>query len=178
MGAVLRQAVSTASARTGLDLRLKFNPATSGYARTLVDWGEHELIVDVNSGESARMQTDPRLLDLPYSDLREARHAIRTVSLEEILGNKWYMLDDRKEPRDLYDLWAGLCAFDVPFESIAEGYVAKYGTAPQRWRLERAKALKRDWEIRLAHQLRELPDFDEAWNCVAEVFDQWEASRV
>jgi predicted nucleotidyltransferase component of viral defense system len=175
---VLLEGVSTASERTGMALQLEFNPPTGGYARSTVRWSEGELIVDVNSGETARMPTDARRLDLPYSDLREKERLIPTVSLEEILGNKWYMLDDRKEPRDLYDIWAALCVFDVRYESVAEGYLAKYSTRPRRWRLERAKELKAGWETRLAHQLRDLPDFDEAWDCVAESFDRWEAAQV
>lgn len=180
VGAVLRQGVSTSSARTGLDLKLKFNAPKDGYARSFIGWEEAELIVDVNSGESARMPTEPRPLDLPYSDLREEERVIPVVSLEEILGNKWNMIgdEDRNEPRDLYDLWAALCLFDVSFESVAEGYRAKYAALPMSWRLERAKDLKRNWGIRLAHQLRELPDFEQAWGCVAGAFDQWEASRA
>jgi predicted nucleotidyltransferase component of viral defense system len=174
--AAFGRALSIARERTGFALELEFNPPAHGYAQSLVRWNGEELKLDINAGEQPRMPPQVRELDLPYSDLADARCAMSVVAVEEILANKWYMLDDRNEARDLYDLWAGLCRFDLPFDSIAAGYRARYATSPMRWRLDRARRREADWDNRLAHQLNDLPTFDEAWSCVALHFDAWEKS--
>jgi len=113
---------------------------------------------------------------LPYSDLQDHREVL-VLKLEEILGNKWYMLDDREEPRDLFDIWSGLCRFDVPFADLATGHKAKYGALPQASQIERARRLKRLWEIRLDYQVADLPRFEEAYSAVRQKFDDWHAAR-
>jgi len=174
---LLSEAIELAEARTGIPLDLRFGSPAGGYWQSLVVWSDQELTIDINAGESARMPVEMRSLDLPYQDFRDNRYEIPTIALEEILGNKWYMLDDRDEPRDLYDLWAALCRFQVPFEDVAAGWSAKYQGVPKKWLLVRAKRLESAWEERLAHQLDELPAFGQAWACIEEVFDTWEQGR-
>ena len=174
--AAFGQAIAIARERTGIGLELEYNPPSHGYAQSLVRWNGEELKLDINAGEKPRMAPQVRELDLPYSDLADTPYAMSVVAVEEILANKWYMLDDRNEPRDLYDLWAGLCRFDFPFDSIAAGYRARYAALPMRWRLERARRLETSWEGRLAHQLNDLPTFEEGWSCVAQHFDAWAES--
>jgi hypothetical protein len=81
------------------------------------------------------------------------------VELAEILGNKWFMLgdDDRREPRDLYDVWAGLIRFEVPFSELARGHRAKYGFGPQEGQLTRALRLQALWEMPWHTNLRSCP---------------------
>ncbi len=173
----LRDGVRTSAARTGLALELDLTRPAEGWTRSTVRWDDRAIVLDVNRGERAYLPVERRTLDLPYSDLRDADREMEVVALEEILGNKWYMLDDRQEPRDLFDLWAGLCRFGVPFELVAQGYRAKYGSLPGLWRLERAARLEADWELRLAYQVQDLPTFDEAHTAVRGKFEEWAEGR-
>lgn len=86
-------------------------------------------------------------LSFPYSDLGDRERNIEVVDLAEILGNKWHMLEepDRKEPRDLFDIWAGLQR-GVSFDEIARGHEAKYGYLPTVQPLKQAVGLSRLWE--------------------------------
>ncbi|MGZ5307361.1 MAG: nucleotidyl transferase AbiEii/AbiGii toxin family protein, partial [Actinomycetota bacterium] len=98
-----------------------------------------------------------------------------TVALPEILGNKWYMVDDRSEPRDLFAVWWGLCREGNDFADLARGHLAKYGFRPVRQVLNEArKRLPGRWEERLAHQLRALPEFDQVLRQVAGRYEAWE----
>ena len=96
------------------------------------------------------------------------------MALEEILANKLYMLDDRDEPRDLFDLWFGICVKDVALEQISEAFREKYGGRPGLWRVERARKLEKTWDDRLGHQVRDLPRFKEVFAAVLGKVREWE----
>jgi predicted nucleotidyltransferase component of viral defense system len=142
--------------------------------RAMVGWAEVQLAVDLNRAERLALPIGRRDLDLPYSDLSPEARAIRVVALEEILANKWYMLDDRKEPRDLYDLWSGICVRDAPLDSVADAFRAKYRAKPTLWRIERAQKLEAAWEARLAHQVSDLPPFRDVFDEVYASVQAWE----
>ncbi|MCI0634921.1 MAG: hypothetical protein L0206_13540 [Actinobacteria bacterium] len=91
-----------------------------------------------------------------------------------ILANKWYMLDDRKEPRGLFDLWSGICVREVSLDWVAEGFEAKYRAKPSLWRIERARKLEAAWEERLAHQVNDLPPFRDVYGQVRARVRAWE----
>jgi predicted nucleotidyltransferase component of viral defense system len=174
---VLARAVDIASASTGFSLAIEFARPRNDWARSLIDWDDQRLVVDVNGRERASMVPQRRRLELPYSDLQADRE-ILVLRLEEILGNKWYMLDDREEPRDLFDIWSGLCRFDAPFADLATGHKAKYSALPQASKIERARRLKRLWEIRLDYQVADLPGFEETYRAVRQKFDDWHAEKT
>lgn len=142
--------------------------------RALVGWGEARLAVDLNRVERPALPIHRRELDLPYSDLDSPLRRIPVVALEEILANKWYMLDDRKEPRDLYDLWTGICGRGLPLDSVADAFEAKYLAKPSLWRIERARKVEAAWEERLAHQVNDLPPFGEVFGEVHATVLAWE----
>jgi predicted nucleotidyltransferase component of viral defense system len=169
--------VESASSLASIDLALDVGPRKHGWSRSYVRSGEGELLIDVNFGERVYLPVEDHPLDLPYSDLRDRTRTIQCVSLAEILGNKWFMLadDERKEPRDLYDVWAGLCRFDTPFDEVVHGHKAKYGFTPSEGQLKQAQRLKAVWESRLAHQLGDLPAFDEAYAAVRDKYEEWRA---
>lgn len=172
----LEPAVSLAAERTGLSLHLRTEPPRHGRYRTFVEWEEHAVLVDVVMEDEVAVEPDSLPLDLPYSDLRERKVEARVLVLAEILGNKWFMLDDRMEPRDLFDLWAALTRFGVPFDDISKGHKARYGYNPNSGALQGAKRLRDLWEVRLEHQLSELPTFDEAYAAVASAFAVWKSA--
>ncbi len=181
---VLTRAAQTAGEASGLALQLEFHPPRGGWSRSLIKWPDEppdrdrELIIDVNRNERAYLPVETERITLPYQDLSGLEAVIPTVALAEILGNKWFMIDDaeRREPRDLFDIWAGLCQFNVPFEEVRRGHKAKYGWFPQRLQPERVRRLATAWEDRLAHQVGKLPSIDRVLHDVAAVFDAWEAS--
>lgn len=142
-----------------------------------MEWESHELLVDVVLDGEIALVPDLLPLDLPYSDLGDTRVEARVLVLGEILGNKWFMLDDRIEPRDLYDLWAAVSKFDVSFDEIVKGHKARYGYNPSSGALQGAKRLRDLWEVRLEHQLSELPTFDEAYSAVADAFEAWKLTQ-
>jgi len=134
----------------------------------------------VKLGEQAYLPVEEGAVDLPYSDLRGGERRVPVVALPEILGNKWFMLgdDDRREPRDLDDVWAGLTRFGVPFSELARGHRAKYGFGPQDAQLTRALRLQPLWEMRLAHQLAELPGFEDAYAAVLQRLTEWQTTST
>lgn len=171
----LGASVAESSKRIGRSLTFGFGSPREGWSRSTVESEFGELLIDINLEENAYLPVKEERLNLPYSDLEE-EIGIRCVSTSEILGNKWFMLDDRKEPRDLYDLWAAFTQFDVPFEMVDRGHQAKYGYPPLRHSLNAARQLDGKWEMRLRHQLSELPSLDEVLKDVEEIFEAWVTS--
>jgi predicted nucleotidyltransferase component of viral defense system len=168
----LQGVVGIAIKTTGLPLRIEIGNFRDGRSRSLVRWGKSELLIDISANEHAFMPPVDGLLALPYRDLRSAPRRMLTMAHTEILGNKWFMLSDRREPRDLYDIWAGLQR-DVAFEEIAAGHQATYAFRPTSASLSSARALKPLWEGRLAHQIGNLPAFDEVHQAVSDAFESW-----
>lgn len=172
----LEAAISQASQQTRWDLSLDFGRVRSGWSRSTVRSEHGELLIDLNVGERAFLNIESQPVTLPYSDLHESPRTVSTVALAEILGNKWYMLGDneRREPRDLYDVWAALKIFGVAFRDIAMGHKAKYGYLPQLYSLKRARQLENLWDQRLGHQLANLPTFGDVYAHVLQAFEDWE----
>ena len=173
----LENAVGVARERTTLNLKLTYGSPQDSWSRSMVQWADHELILDVNMDETVALGSSEEKADLPYRDLQELKAIIPVFSLSEILGNKWFMLNDRTEPRDLFDVWSGLINFGVEFEAIESGHQARYGNAPNRGSLYNAERLEGPWETRLAHQLADLPPFKKVYADVKGQFDEWQERR-
>lgn len=129
-----------------------------------------EILIDVV--QQAPVRRVVARLDLPYGDL-PGDLSVDVVAVEEILADKWFMLEDRDEPRDLFDLWTGLTSRGLAFGPIAELHTAKYGHAPMIESLTRAKRLAAGWDVRLAHQIPHLPDFTRVLEDVTRVAKSW-----
>lgn len=173
----LGDAVRVARERTTLPLELAYAPPRGSLSRSTIQWSDHELLLDINMDTAVAMGSSEGRVDLPYKDLQEIETIIPVFSLTEILGNKWYMLNDRTEPRDLFDVWTGLVQFAVEFEEIERGHRAKYGYAPSPGSIHNAKRLEGPWEIRLAHQLADLPPFKQVYREVKREFKGWQERR-
>lgn len=170
---VLSRAVERASRRTGFRLSLAFGTPKKDLSRSVVRWEDAGIVIDIGGREPPSIAPQPRKLDLPYSDLKDRDREVTVLTIEEILGNKWYMLDERDEPRDLFDIWSGLCQLEIPFGSLAVGHKAKHGFPPQVSQLKRARRLKDLWEMRLGHQVGDLPEFEGAYGAVRGKLDDW-----
>jgi predicted nucleotidyltransferase component of viral defense system len=176
-----RRAVRRAQETTGIELSLDFGTPRGDRSRSIVDWttdwgSAGSLLIDVVRGEEPALPKEDRELNLPYSDLADG-HALPVLPLADILGSKWGMLDDRDEPRDLFDVWFALTQALVPFEALALGYRARYGHDPIPAFLKRAERLRRSWQERLIHQMKNLPDFDEVLGSVRAIVQDWESDR-
>lgn len=171
----LESAVAKSSDRLERSLNLKFGPSKKGWSRSTIESEFGEMLLDLNLEERTYLPVEEEALNLPYSDLDESV-TIRAVSIPEILGNKWFMLKDRGEPRDLYDLWAGFTKFDVSFEAVERGHRAKYGFPPLLEGLKAARGFEEKWETRLRHQLSNLPSLDEVVSNMQAIFDSWASS--
>lgn len=176
-----RRIVLRAKTSTGIDLDLEFGAPRRDRSRSLVRWSTPwdtagSVVIDVVRWSKLQLPKEERVMSLPYSDLAKER-SVPVLQLAEIVGTKWGMLDDRDEPRDLFDLWWGLTQGDLPFDEIARGHRATYGHDPLRHFLERASRLRRLWHDRLGHQVSDLPDFDVVLASVRSSFDSWEAGR-
>lgn len=155
-----------------------YGPPKQAMSRSSVRWGSNQINVDINLFEKTNLPVERRPLLLPYEAFRDQPLTIPTVDLREILGNKWFMLEDRSEPRDLYDVWCAVVQRSVPFEDLALGYRAKYGHLPHRQFLSAAKKRLSDaWVQRLAHQIRDLPDLEHVIREVLDIYDSWTAER-
>lgn len=177
---VERRAVRRARETTGIELSLDFGAPRSNRSRSIVnwtsDWGSAgSLLIDVVRGEKPALPEEDRELNLPYSDLAEDR-AVPVLPLADILGSKWGMLDERDEPRDLFDVWFALTQAGVPFKALAFGHRARYGYDPIPAFLTQAERLRHAWQERLAHQMSDLPEFDVVLGNVKSIVDEWEPS--
>lgn len=169
----LRDAIEVARRRTTLDLMLDFGVSREGWSRSTVRWADRELLLDVNSEVEVALGSSRQQIDLPYRDLQGREATIEVVSLSEIMGNKWYMLNDRREPRDLFDVWSGLTRFEIPFDDLDRGHRARYGYPPSPGSLDNVRSLEPLWETRLAHQLADLPSFAKVFREVKREFESW-----
>ena len=134
------------------------------------------LVLDVVTSEAATLPVISRPPVLPYSDIADDDIAIPTTDLREILANKWLMLDDRDEPRDLFDLWWGIGREGIPFGAITEACATRYGYTPMPASIEKARRLERAWTQRLGYQLADLPSFGDVLSTIERAFDAWRAS--
>lgn len=167
---IIARAVDVAGSRTADGVMIASSSSSGHRLRTVVRSARGEILVDVVRQTPMRAET--ARLHLPYSDLPDDL-SIDVVAVEEILADKWFMLEDRDEPRDLFDLWTGLVAREIPFGSVADVHAAKHGYQPVLESLPRARRLRTGWSIRLAHQIPNLPDFDRVIDEVAAVAHAW-----
>ena len=172
-----RRAVRRAQQTTSIELSLEFGAPRRNRSRSIVDWttawgSVGSLLLDVVRGEKPALPVEDGELNLPYSDI-SGDHALPVLPLADILGSKWGMLDERDEPRDLFDVWFALTYAGVPFEALALGHRARYGYDPIPAFLTRAERLRRSWQERLARQMKDLPDFDEVLGDVRSIVEEW-----
>lgn len=105
-----------------------------------------------------------------FDDLPEMR-TVRVYAIEEIVVEKLVALSDRarNEPRDLYDLWYLLGSSDLRLDELRAELDAKLAFRQRTAAgLEQVVAGKEDrlrrlWSGRLAHQMSQLPAFDNVY---------------
>lgn len=143
---------------TGVQIVPPFAPPTAqGRRRVDLAWQpSHRLQLDFSWHEPTVQR--PQLITLANPFGGETMPRLPIWTLEEIMANKWSMLDDRAEPRDLFDLWFGLTNDHIVWAQLADCHEQKYGYRPQVSNLSR-RDLEERWSNRLSHQIRDLPSF-------------------
>jgi uncharacterized protein len=117
-----------------------------------------------------------------FDDLPEGS-TVKVYAIEEIVVEKLLALSDRarNEPRDLYDLWYLFGSTNLRIGEMRAELDAKLASRQRAVAgLEQAIAakedrLRRQWSVRLTHQMRELPPFDDAFR---EVLRAVRAARL
>jgi hypothetical protein len=103
-----------------------------------------------------------------YSDLKGKSGVLSVMTLNTILAGKLGLLMDtnRKEPRDIFDIWFllnRLDQFDFDLGRMREAFKQKNGFFPLLATLRPHlgnPSYKKRWEERLMKQIAELPPFD------------------
>jgi predicted nucleotidyltransferase component of viral defense system len=110
-----------------------------------------------------------RLYDY-FDDLPEGS-TVKVYAIKEIVIEKLLALSDRarNEPRDLYDLWYLFGTSDLRIEEMRAELDTKLALRQRIIAgMEQAIAAKEDrlrrlWTVRLAHQMNQLPPFDDVF---------------
>ena len=105
-----------------------------------------------------------------FDDLPEGP-TVKVYAIEEIVVEKLLALSDRarNEPRDLYDLWYLFSATDLRIAELRTQLDAKLALRQRTVAgMEQAIAAKEDrlrrlWTNRLAHQMSQLPPYDDVF---------------
>lgn len=127
--------------------------------RVELSWtGEHRVQIDFSWHELTARQPVERNVVNPYPGAQSIRFPM--WALEEIMANKWFILAERSEPRDLFDLWFGLTNHHVEWADLVDCHRDKYGFAPVVGNVNMPRIAER-WAERLGPQIRNLPAYDE-----------------
>lgn len=132
------------------------------------DGSKKDLKVDISQDEKIYYPPEDRKIYADYSDV-EGDFVCKCYSLGEIISEKMRTLMERTTPRDLYDLWYLLDEEGLDIEDYVFGFQEKAafkGLDPNDFVNKvnsKKKTLKSQWEQYLAHQVNDLPDFEDVW---------------
>jgi predicted nucleotidyltransferase component of viral defense system len=134
---------------------------------------------DLTSKEKLVLPPELKRIHHPYSDNPREGISILSYSFEEVFAEKMRALAQRERPRDLYDV-VHLYRHDeirpdrqVVLKTLREKCAFKSIPAPSTETLYRDDAktkLAAEWKDMLAHQLPVLPDLEQFWNELPNVF--------
>lgn len=128
--------------------------------------GSRDIKVDFTLVEKLFYPVEEKVVKAPYSDCKDLSKRLKTYSLEEVLAEKLCALISRTEPRDLYNVHRLLELGGLDYQSIADGFTVKAESKRIDSRRlskilrEKEATIARLWEIRLAHQVDELPHLE------------------
>jgi len=136
--------------------------------------------LDLTTDEIVVLEAAKRKVDHPYSDQPEKGIFINCYCFEEVFAEKLRALAERERPRDLYDV-VHLYRYDgykpdrsVVFNTLKKKCNFKGMDVPTMEFLtskpERIE-LETEWANMLAHQVCELPPFEQFWQVLPAVFD-------
>jgi len=134
---------------------------------------------DLTSKEKVVLPPQKRAVHHPYSDCPDNGIYALSYCFEEVFAEKMRALAERERPRDLYDV-VHLYRHDeiqpdrdVVLKTLREKCAFKIIPVPTIESLQREDArikLATEWKDMLAHQLPVLPELDQFWNEIPNVF--------
>jgi predicted nucleotidyltransferase component of viral defense system len=144
--------------------------------------------VDVTIGERIVFPLEQRTVLRGYNEYRDLPEdaPINVYSLDEIATEKTLALFDRarNEPRDLYDLWFLTANGHVRLPDLLAAIVLKLefrgltlAEVGKEFSAKEAR-YKKLWQVRLAAQMAELPEFDNIYRAVRRAIRQAGISKV
>ncbi len=126
--------------------------------------GTKEVKVDITRNEILEFEPKDMSVFIHYSDLEDFK--ILCYQLNEVIIEKMCALMGRTQPRDFYDLWYLLeyekmdIAYCWPeFERKAKNKAHDPKAFVEKV-LSKANSFKGRWQGSLAHQIKDLPEFD------------------
>lgn len=128
--------------------------------------GIKRFLLDFAQGIEGLPNPVPGKLITTYRDLMGRKIEILTLSLEALCAEKLALIVDykRQEPRDIYDLWSVLTQvkkfdrrlFLSRFRKVLS-YSVDFSVIQSSFK---DSDFQRAWEVRLKHQVPNLPDFN------------------
>ena len=132
----------------------------------LAKLGSRDIKVDFTLKEKLLLLVEKKPITSFYSDSKHLHKSFKAYSLEEILTEKLCALIGRTEPRDLYDTYFLLDLGQLDYQSVSQAFPEKAQNKkinPERLSTiltEREAVISKMWEVRLKHQVKELPHLD------------------
>lgn len=126
------------------------------------------LSLDLTFDELVLMPPKSMQIITDYPDQTNIKKKIMAYSLDEILSEKIRSIIQRREPRDLYDVWRIFQEHSnkINFPSLSQNLLKKCAhrkleniSLVDIFKERATKVLERQWEIRLAYQINDLPPF-------------------
>jgi len=135
--------------------------------------------LDISGSEQIVCQTVLRNISHPYSDSFPEETQVRCYAFEEVFAEKIRAMGERGRPRDLYDIVHLFRRKDVSIQpeqlkSVLEKKCQSKGIPVPTLESIQSSPTKSEliseWENMLAHQLLVLPDFNQFWNELPNIF--------
>lgn len=129
-----------------------------------------QIKLDISFEETVLLEPEQHSPDVRFSDQGDIDAHLLVYAMEEILAEKLRSLHQRREPRDLYDVWRLLTHGEVALDvtkamSIYPAKCAARGVDGSRL-VEilddvLSGSIAQTWESRLGNQIRELPPVEQ-----------------
>jgi len=138
--------------------------------------GSRDLKVDITYNEKIINKVKLLPILIEYSDLSNLKATIYAYSLEEIFIEKLCALIGRTQPRDLYDLWYLLENSTIRVEEEWKNFLQKAKSNnikdPDITKTlnQREKTLEEMWDKFLAHQMHDLPYYNDVMRSMKRYF--------
>lgn len=138
--------------------------------------GSRDVKVDITYNEVLINKTLMGTMFREYTDLEQISVELPVYPLEEIFIEKLCALIDRTQPRDFYDLWYLLENTDLDIKENWADFLQKANskqiTNPDisQTLTNKEKTFERMWNQSLAHQIQDLPYFEEVMRSMKRYF--------
>ncbi len=138
--------------------------------------GSRDVKVDVTYNEIVINEIQSLSMFCEYSDFLNTKTILPVYSLKEVFIEKLCALIDRTQPRDLYDLWYLLENEDLVIEEEWSSFLLKAESKgikePNILKTldQKAATLEKMWDKFLAHQMHNLPYFEEVMRSMKRYF--------